>query len=226
MLAAQISRFGGSEVLELNEVDRPTPNAGEVVVAIEAASVNGHDTILRSGGMKFVSGRRFPIGLGLDFVGAVTEVGAGSSRFTVGERVWGTVHPQKRHVVGSAAEYVAVTEDRLGAAPSGLPAPDAAALVVAGATALIALQDALAIRSGQRLLIRGAAGGVGSAAVQIAHARGAHVTALAGARSGDSLRALGADLVLDRRTTDPGPVGPFDAVLDLVGSQLPAGVGA
>lgn len=158
MLAAQISRFGGPKVRELNEVDRPAPGAGEVVVAIEAASVNGHDTVVRAGRLKIVSGRRFPLGLGLDFVGTVTEVGAGASRFAVGERVWGAVHPRERHVVGAAAEYVAVAEDRLGAAPAGLPAPGAAALVVAGATALIALQDAPAISSGQRLLVRGAAG--------------------------------------------------------------------
>lgn len=220
MLAAQISRFGGPDVVAINEVPTPVPADGEVLVAVEAASVNGHDTIVRSGGLKFVSGRRFPIGLGLDFAGTVTAVGPGVSAFRVGQEVWGMVDPKGKHATAAAAQCVVVAQARLGAAPGVLSSTEAASLVVAGTTALIALRDVLRVRSGQRVLIRGAAGGVGSAAVQIAHALGAHVTALAGAGAAEALRRLGADVVLDRATSRPRGAGRFDAVLDLAGTDL------
>jgi NADPH:quinone reductase-like Zn-dependent oxidoreductase len=230
MRATQITRFGGPDVLKVHEVDRPTPGPGEVLVAVQAASINGHDAITRAGGMKMVSGRRFPIGLGLDFLGTVAALGSraedGADRLAVGNRGWGTVHPRQRHTTAAAADYVVVPLDRVGPAPAGLSATDAVALVVAGATALRALYDVLGVRAGQHLLVRGAAGGVGTAAVQLAAACGVRVSALASARHADALRDLGADEVLDRAHIDLADIaaaGPFDAVLDTVGTQL-AGV--
>lgn len=220
MRAIQIMRFGGPEVLEVREVEQPSPRPGEVLVAVQAASVNGHDTITRSGGLKIVSGRRFPIGVGLDFAGTVAGLGTGADDFTVGDLVWGMIDPRRRHSTGSAAQFVVVPQRRMAPAPAALSATGAASLVVAGATALTALDDVLDLRAGQRLLVRGAAGGVGSAAVQLGRARGAHVTALAGARHGDLLRELGAAEVLDRSSTDLRTIGPFDAVFDTVGTEL------
>src|SRR5204862_354159 len=83
----------------------------------EASSVNGHDAMVRSGGLKVVSGRRFPIGVGLDFAGTVAATGAGVGGYQVGDRVWGTVHPRRRHVTGAAADYVLVPADRVALAP-------------------------------------------------------------------------------------------------------------
>ncbi|MEU6330399.1 NADP-dependent oxidoreductase [Streptomyces sp. NPDC047049] len=220
MKAAQITGYGAPDVLRVNEVDRPAPGAGEVLVSIEASSVNGLDTIVRAGGLRIVSGRRFPIGVGLDFAGVVTATGAGVPQYQVGDRVWGTVPPLKRNAVGGAAEYVVVPASRVGPAPADLSPVEAASLVVAGTTALAALRDTLHLASGERLLVRGAAGGVGTAAVQLAHAMGGHVTALSRGRHGAALRELGADEVFDYGTTTPDRIGPFDVVLDTVGSEL------
>ncbi|MFE5080894.1 NAD(P)-dependent alcohol dehydrogenase [Streptomyces mirabilis] len=221
MKAAQITNYGdAADVLRINDVDRPAPGAGEVLVRVEASSVNGHDVIIRSGEMKIVSGRRFPLGAGLDFAGVVTESGTGVEGPRVGDRVWGTVHPRQRHTIAGAAEYVVVPADRLAPAPAGLSAADAASLVVAGATALIAVRDTVRLAPGEKVLVRGAAGGVGTAAVQLAHALGGHVTALARARHAPALTDLGADEVLDHGSTTSDRIGPFDVIVDTVGTEL------
>jgi NADPH:quinone reductase-like Zn-dependent oxidoreductase len=220
MKAAQIMSFGAPDVLRINDVDRPTPGPGEVLISVEASSVNGHDTIVRAGGLRIVSGRRFPIGVGLDFAGVVAATGTGVDSPRVGDRVWGTVHPRKRHTVAAAAEYIVVPADRVAPAPTGMTPVEAASLVVAGATALLALRDTARLTGAERVLIRGAAGGVGTAAVQLAHAIGGHVTALARDRHATALADLGADEVLDYTTTTAEQTGPFDVILDTVGSQL------
>ncbi|HEY0937026.1 MAG TPA: NAD(P)-dependent alcohol dehydrogenase [Trebonia sp.] len=219
MKAAQIDRFGEPGVLRVNEVGRPVPGDGEVLVMVEASSVNGHDVLVRSGGLKLVSGRRFPLGTGLDFAGVVATAGPGAAGFRAGDRVWGTVHPRQRHVTGAAAEYVTVSADRIASAPAGIPASGAAALVVAGATALIALRDSTHLVSGERVLVRGAGGGVGTAAVQLARAMGGQVTALARDRYAQALGDLGADRVLGYDAT-PEQTGSFDVIVDTAGSDL------
>ncbi|WP_314222854.1 NADP-dependent oxidoreductase [Streptomyces zaehneri] len=220
MKAAQITGYGAPDVLRVNDVDRPVPGAGEVLVSVEASSVNGHDVIVRAGELKMVSGRRFPIGAGLDFAGVVVETGAGAGSHRAGDRVWGTVHPRQRHTTAGAAEYVVVPADRIAPAPAGLSSVDAASLVVAGVTALIALRDSVRLAAGERVLVRGAAGGVGTAAVQLAHAMGGHVTALARDRHARLLTGLGADEVLDYGSTTSDRIGPFDVIVDTVGSEL------
>ncbi|MGW6919967.1 NADP-dependent oxidoreductase [Streptomyces sp. NPDC054950] len=220
MKAAQITGYGAPDVLRVNDVDRPAPGAGEVLVSVEASSVNGHDVIVRAGELKMVSGRRFPIGAGLDFAGVVVETGAEVESHRVGDRVWGMVHPRQRHTTAGAAEYVVVPADRIAPAPAGLSPVDAASLVVAGVTALIALRDSVRLAGGERVLVRGAAGGVGTAAVQLAHAMGGHVTALARDRHAQLLTGLGADEVLDYGSTTSDRIGPFDVIVDAVGSEL------
>ncbi|BCL33407.1 NAD(P)-dependent alcohol dehydrogenase [Streptomyces aurantiacus] len=220
MKAAQITSYGAPDVLRVNDVDRPAPGTDEVLVSAEASSVNGHDAIVRAGEVKFMSGRRFPIGTGLDFAGTVAATGPGVEGVTVGERVWGTVHPRKRHITGGAAEYVVVSADRLAPAPADMSPVEAAPLVVAGSTALIALRDSVRLTGGERVLVRGAAGGVGTAAVQLAHAMGGRVTALARDRHAQLLTGLGADEVLDYGSTPSDRIGPFDVIVDTVGSEL------
>ncbi|MFC9079656.1 NADP-dependent oxidoreductase [Streptomyces sp. NPDC057062] len=220
MKAVQIVGFGTAEVLRINDVDRPAPRAGEVLVSVEASSVNGHDVIVRTGGLKMVSGRRFPIGVGLDFAGTVAATGAGVAGYRVGDRVWGMVHPRQRHTVAGAAEYVVVSADRIALAPADLSSIEAASLVVSGSTALIALRDSVHLTAGERVLVRGAAGGVGTAAVQLAHALGGRVTALARDRHAELLTGLGADDVLDYGSTTSDQIGPFDVIVDTVGSEL------
>jgi NADPH:quinone reductase-like Zn-dependent oxidoreductase len=219
MKAAQIDRFGEPSVLSINDVDRPVPGEGQVLVKVEASSVNGHDALVRSGGLKIVSGRRFPLGTGLDFAGVMAGTGAGTEGPRTGERVWGTVHPRERHVTGAAAEYVAVPAERVAPAPADISAAEAASLVVTGATALIALRDSTHLTGGEKVLVRGAAGGVGTATVQLAHAMGGHVTALARDRHAGALADLGADRVLGYDAS-PEQTGSFDVIVDMVGSDL------
>jgi NADPH:quinone reductase-like Zn-dependent oxidoreductase len=220
MKSAQISRFGGPDVLHVNDIERPAPGPGEVLVQVGASSVNGHDVLVRSGRVRMVSGRRFPIAAGLDFAGVVAETGSGVESYRAGDRVWGAVHPRQRHTTAGAAEYVVVAADRIAPLPADLSAVDAASLVVGGATALIALRDSVRLVKGERVLVRGAAGGVGTAAVQLAHAMGAHVTALARNRHAEVLGDLGADQVLDYADTTPEQSGSFDVIVDTVGSDL------
>jgi NADPH:quinone reductase-like Zn-dependent oxidoreductase len=220
MKAAQITSFGAPDVLRVVETDRPSPGTGEVLVSVEATSVNGHDALVRAGRVRLVSGSTFPIGVGLDFAGAVVATGPGVRGYHPGDRVWGTLHPRRRHTVAAAAEYVVVPADRIGLVPVGASAAEAASLVVAGTTALIALRDSVRLAHGERVLIRGAAGGVGTAAVQLAHTMGGQVTALARDRHATVLNDLGADTVLDYGATDSDHIGPFDVILDTVGTEL------
>jgi NADPH:quinone reductase-like Zn-dependent oxidoreductase len=220
MKATQIFTYGGPDVLRIGDVDRPQPGPGEVLVRVGASSVNGHDVLVRAGAMKIVSGRRFPIGAGLDFAGVVAETGAGVSGVAAGQAVWGTVHPREKHTVAGAAEFVLVRAERVGPVPAGLSAVQAAALVVAGVTALTALRDATHLVAGERILVRGAAGGVGTATVQLAAAFGAEVTALARGAHADALTELGATRVLDYRDLAPEQTGPFDVIVDTVGADL------
>ena len=220
MKATQIFAYGAPDVLAVTDVERPEPGPGQVLVAVAASSVNGHDALVRSGAMKIVSGRRFPIGLGLDFAGVVAATGPGVDGVRIGEPVWGTVHPREKHPVAGAAEYVAVAADRVAPVPAGLSAVQAAALVVPGITALAALRGATHLNAGESVLVRGAAGGVGTAVVQLAHAFGARVTALARARHAAALTDLGAERVLDYHDTAPDEIGPFDVIVDTVGTDL------
>lgn len=221
MRATQIFAYGAPSVIQVTDVRRPEPGPGEVLVAVGASSVNGHDALVRAGGMKIVSGRRFPIGLGLDFAGTVAAIGAGGGgTLAVGDPVWGTVHPREKHALAGAAEYVVVRAERLGRVPDGTSAAEAAALVVPGITALTALRAATHLAPGESVLVRGAAGGVGTALVQLAHAFGGRVTALARDTHATALTDLGAAEVRDYRTTAPGDLGPFDVIVDTVGTDL------
>ncbi|GLY94126.1 NADP-dependent oxidoreductase [Actinoplanes sp. NBRC 103695] len=219
MKAAQIFSYGAPDVCSVVEVERPEPGPGQVLVAVAASSVNGHDALIRSGAMKIVSGRRFPIGVGLDFAGSVAAVGSGVEGVRTGEPVWGTVHPRAKHSVAGAAEFVVVPADRVAPVPAGLSAVQAAALIVPGITALAALRRATGLRAGESVLIRGAAGGVGTAAVQLAHAFGGRVTALARSGHAVALTSLGAERVLDYRETTPDRIGSFDVIVDTVGTE-------
>ena len=218
MLAARYHRPGPPEVLRLVQVPVPRLRPGQALVRVEATSVNGTELQLRAGRLRIATALQPAIGVGVDVVGIVDAVGGGVTGLVVGQRVWGMLPASAVLLAtGTAADFVVLGEDRLGISPAGLSAPDAVAVLVGGSAAVTALFVHGRLRAGQRVLVRGAAGGVGYAAVQLAHATGAHVTALARASVRDAVRDLGADEVLDYREARPSDLGRFDVVLDTAG---------
>lgn len=222
MWAVQYRRYGGPEVLEVGAARRPRPSHAEALVEVVAFSVNSADLLARQGRLKPLSGIGFPKGTGVDFSGIVTEVGAGVTDVSPGDRVWGYVGMKPPGANAAAAQFLAIRVDRLAAAPTSVSLADAAALPLVGLTALKALRDALRVTRGSRVLVVGGSGGVGATAVQAAVALGATVDAVAGARTDVAERA-GAKRVYDYRRSEPGRIeGRYDAILDTAGAGLRA----
>ncbi|MFC7451241.1 NADP-dependent oxidoreductase [Rhodococcus daqingensis] len=197
MLAVIQNAFGGPEVLEAVQTDRPEPRSGEVLIRVHASGVNPVDVAVRSGALPLLGEPSF--GVGWDVSGVVEEAGPGA-RFRVGDEVFGM--PFFPRAATGYAEYVVAPSRQVARKPESLDHVQAAALPLAGLTAWQGLVDAARVGEGDRVLITRAAGGVGHLAVQIAKARGAHVIALASASRHEFLRGLGADELIDYRTVD------------------------
>ncbi len=210
MRAISQDTHGTPDVLQEVLVPRPTPGPGQILVAVRAAGVNPTDWKHRSAGL-FLN--RLPLVLGWDVSGVVEAVGFGVTLFKPGDEVFGMLpYP---HGVGSHAEYVTGPARAFAHKPAGIDHVQAGALPLAALTAYQALVDTAGVRAGQRVLIHAAAGGVGHLAVQIAKARGAYVIGTASAPKHDFVRSLGADDVVDYRTTDfRDAVQDIDVVLD------------
>jgi len=204
MKAITYTQYGPPAVLKLQEVEKPTPKAGEVLVKIHAASVNALDWHLLTADIFLV---RFGEGLfkpkrnrlGADLAGRVAAVGSGVTQFQPGDAVYGDIEPFGS---GAFAEYAVIPAKSLAPKPASLTFAETATLPVAGLTALQGLRDVGKIQAGQRVLINGASGGVGTFAVQIAKAFGAEVTAVCSTRNVAQAQALGADQVIDYTQTD------------------------
>jgi NADPH:quinone reductase-like Zn-dependent oxidoreductase len=213
MRATTINEYGSNDVVQVVEIERPEPGEGEVLVKVHAAGVNPIDWKIRSGvGQRL--GMTLPIHLGGELVGTVETLGAEVDGFAPGEAVFGMVH------TGAFAEYAVVKAANLVPKPSNLGFTEAAALPLAGSTAWQALFDEAGLTAGQRLLITGSSGGVGSLAVQFAKARGAHVTAVASARNEAFVHSLGVDEFVDY-TSQPfeQAARDMDVVFDTVGGD-------
>ncbi|WP_434445964.1 NADP-dependent oxidoreductase [Lentzea sp. E54] len=218
MRAYELTAFGGPEVLRLGIRSDPLPGPREVVVDVRAAGLNPIDILQRSGTFRFANPTRFPVVPGNEFSGVVSEVGAGVTALSVGDTVFGRTDKAR---LGALAERISIEERLLARMPRGLDFVTAAAVPLAGTTALQAIRDALDVRAGDRLLITGGSGMVGMFAIQLAARVGARVTTTASAPSEAFLRDLGADEVIDYHTQaiDTGSRS-FDKVLDLVGEPL------
>lgn len=213
-------RFGGLDVLELGALPDPRPGPGELLVRVRAAALNPKDLIVRSGrfpGFRLLAGPRFPKQLGYDWAGEVVDVGAGVRGVSVGERRFGMIQAIGG---GALAALACVKPSECALHPTSVAFTEAAALPLAGLTALQALRDVAGLTQGMRVLVNGASGGVGSLAVQVAKILGAHVTTLTSGASRTLARELGADLTLDRTSTPMDALdGRFDVVLDAFGNH-------
>src|SRR5438552_3315962 len=217
MKAIVRDRYGSPDVLELKDVKKPEIDDDSVLVRVRAASINAFDWHMMRGSpylVRMMSGLRRPksTAMGRDLAGHVEAVGKNVAEFRPGDEVFGSG-------VGALAEYVRGTAENFAPKPAGLTLEQAAAISMAGRTALQGLRDAGQIRPGQRVLINGASGGVGTFAVQIAKAFGAHVTAVCSTRNMDQARSLGADEVIDYTREDFTRGGrKYDVILDVASS--------
>ncbi|WP_419999378.1 NADP-dependent oxidoreductase [Streptomyces boninensis] len=216
MRAISQDALGGPEVLKEVRLPRPTPTVGEVLVQVHAAGVNPTDWKHR--GIPGLFLPEPPFVLGWDVSGVVEAVGVGVTLFKPGDEVFGMLpYP---HGAGSHAEYVTGPARSFAPKPAALDHVQAGALPLAALTAWQALVDTAGVTAGRRVLIHAAAGGVGHLAVQIAKAHGAYVIGTASAPKHDFVRGLGADEVIDYRTTDPAEaVRDADIIVDAQGSE-------
>ena len=220
MKAAVYTEYGPPEVLRLAEVDRPAPRANEALIKIRAASLNAFDwhMLLPDPSMvRFMGGGLLKPKnriLGTDMAGRVEAIGESATQFKPGDEVYGQV------VAGAFAEYVAARAGQIAPKPANLAFEQAAAVHLAGFTALQAIRDQGKVQPGQRVLINGASGGVGSLAVQIAKAFGAEVTGVCSAANADLVRSLGADHVIDYTREDfTSGTARYHLLLDNVGNR-------
>ncbi|MET8911433.1 NAD(P)-dependent alcohol dehydrogenase [Micromonospora sp. NPDC004551] len=221
MKAIVQDRYGPPETLTLAEVDTPVPAPGEVLVRVEAAALNAYDWHTMRGDPRLARlsmGRSRPRARirGRDFAGRVEAVGAHVRQVRPGDAVFGDLGEAN----GAFAEYVCVPETQVAAKPANLTPQQAAALPLAGSTALMGLRDVARVEPGHRVLVNGASGGVGTLAVQLAMAFGATVTGVCSTRNVDLVRSLGADHVVDYTRDDfARDTRRYDVVFDLVGNR-------
>ncbi len=228
MRAMVIPEFGSPDVFERQEVERPQPGPGEVLVRVVAAGTNPVDAKLRANGSS--AGLEVPIILGADISGVVEEVGPGVTDLAPGDEVYYTPEVFGPRSNGSYAEYHAAKADIVAKKPASLSHEEAAAIPLAGGTAHEAIVRRLGVLVGETVLVHGGAGGVGSFAVQIAKAAGARVLATAGPDNQEVLQELGADVAIDYRNQDVTEVAlddtggdGVDAVLDCAGGETVVG---
>lgn len=214
MKTVLIREYGSNDVVEIIEVSRPEPAAGEVLVKVHAAGVNPIDWKIRGGAGERM-GMTLPIRLGSEVVGTIETCDAGVSQFQKGDAVFGMVPS------GAFSQYAVIKADHLVLKPKNLSFVEAAAIPLAGTTAWQALFDEAKLSAGQRLLITNSSGGVGSLAIQFAKARGAQVTAVASGRNEIFVRDLGADRFIDyTRQAFEDVATDMDVVLDTMGGDV------
>ncbi|MFW6213993.1 MAG: NAD(P)-dependent alcohol dehydrogenase, partial [Spirochaetota bacterium] len=220
MKAVTYHRYGGPEELAVEEVDRPTAGEGEVLVRVRATALNAADKWLLMGTprvVRLMNGLRAPKRtiLGADVAGIVAAVGPGVSAFREGDAVFGDLSDVG---LGGLAEFVCAPANVFAPKPASASFVQAAAVPLAGITALQALRTHAAVQPGERVAISGASGGVGSFAIELAKHFGAHVTAVCSAGKAGQAKALGADEVIDYQSEDfTERLGAYDIILGVNG---------
>jgi NADPH:quinone reductase-like Zn-dependent oxidoreductase len=217
MKAVRMHDYGSIDSLVYEDVAQPVPAADDLLIKVRAAGVNPVDWKIVEGFGKGWLGHGLPHILGCDFAGVVEAMGSAVTRFKAGDAVYGYTSMARE---GTYAEYVIAKESEIAAKPEALDFAEAAALPVATLTASQALFGLAGLAAGQKVLIHGAAGGVGSMAVQLAKAQGAYVIGTASARNAEFVKDLGADEVVDYTTTKfEEVVKDLDVVFDLIGGD-------
>jgi NADPH:quinone reductase-like Zn-dependent oxidoreductase len=217
MRAFVLSGYGGPEHTALSDVSQPVPRAAQILVRVHAAGLNPVDYKARAGALKIVHRNPLPIVMGNELSGVVEAAGDGVTRFAKGDRVFARVD---KKIMGAFADYALVHEDHAARMPAALDFPSAAAVPLAGLTALQALRDELHASTGDRIFISGGAGGVGTFAIQIAKHLGAYVATTASPRGEALVKRLGADLVIDyTREHFEDRLSDYDYAFDLVGGD-------
>jgi len=194
MKAALFRCFGGTETLAWADAETPQPKRNEIRVRVRASSINPVECEIREGAFRLLTGRRFPMIAGHDVAGEVEALGEEASRFRIGERVFAM---RKAFTGGAHAEFAIVPEAAAAPIPDGVTTEDAGVVPLAALTAWQALHDLGRLASGQRVLINGASGGVGTFAVQLARVAGAEVTGVCSQANADLVRRLGASEVIE-----------------------------
>lgn len=216
MKRLQYSRYGGPEVMSIEEWPLPALAPGKVRIRVEAAAVNPLDWKLRQGAMKLITGRRFPRGMGSDFAGVVEKLGSGVTGLRVGDKVFGTVDIKSQ---GAFAEFVDADARLVVGKPPVLSFNEAACIPIPATTAWAAIVGAAKARPGLRIFIHGCSGAVGSFAMQLAVARGATVAGSCGAVSLANGKPAGVEAIYDYRDSALfATAGRYDVVFDTLGT--------
>jgi alcohol dehydrogenase len=223
MKSAQIKRYGGSEVVEINQsTPAPSnPSAGKVLVSIKAAAVNPADWKIREGYFQQMTPLQFPSTLGMDFSGVIEKIAEGISDFKQGDEVYGQAGVI-RGGSGAFAEMALANADTIAHKPKTLSHEEAAGLPLVGVSAWQALVETIGLSRGQKILIHGGAGGIGSIAIQLAKHLGAYVATTVTTNDKEFVKELGAYEVIDYKTQtfeDLLPSHDYDAVFDTVGGE-------
>ena len=218
MKAVVINKYGGNDVIEVKEMPRPAPGPDEVLIRVRAASVNPIDWKIRQGMLRGMLRAAFPIVLGRECSGEVIEAGGAVKLFKKGDEV---IAVPEMGQLGSFAEYVAAPEQAVFPKPKNISFEEAATLPIAALTALRALRDAGEIKKDMKVLVVGAAGGVGHFAIQVAKVFGADVTAVCKGSNADFVKGLGADKVIDytKENFTKGS-GKYDIIFDAVAKHF------
>ena len=213
MKAVQIKEYGDESVLKYIKVNRPKPKSNEILVKIKAAAINPVDVKIRDGQGKDW-GMQLPLVLGADFAGTIEDLGEEIKSYKKGDEVYGKI------LLGCYADYVIVKENELSLKPTNLDFDNAASIPMGALTAYQAIFDTAGLKSGQKILVHGASGGVGAMAVQLAKAKGAYVIGTASGSNEDFVKSLGVDESIDYKTAKfEETVKDMDVVFDAVGGD-------
>jgi len=217
MIAVQINSYGGSDVLTINNnAKKPEPAKGQILVEVGAAALNPVDNAIMGGYMKDIVPLPFPITLGGDFSGVIVQIGEGVSGLKLSDKVYGQAICVNGGS-GSLAQFVVANVANTGKMPKNINFVEASSLPLAGVSAIQALEENIKLKRGQKILIHGGAGGIGSVAIQIAKHLGAFVAATVSSGDIDFVKKLGADQTIDyRKEPFEQKLKDFDAVLCLV----------